>query len=85
MNMIYIYTRVFPKLSKIKKTMISFILIINNIKLMIYKQKNDISSICIREIAYFFREDVKFMEIIRDRLLMKFWWNLEIFRIYIKP
>ena len=52
---------------------------------MIYKQKNDISSICIREIAYFFREDVKFMEIIRDRLLMKFWWNLEIFRIYIKP
>ena len=49
------------------------------------KPKNDINSICIREIAYFFREDVKFMEIIRDRLLMKFWWNLEIFRIYIKP
>ena len=65
--------------------MISFILIINKIKLMIYKPKNDINSICIREIAYFFREDVKFMEIIRDRLLMKFWWNLEIFRIYIKP
>lgn len=71
--MIYIIIQVSHKLLKIQKIMISFILLINQIKLMICKPKNDINSICILEIACFFQEDVKFMETIRDRLLMKFY------------
>jgi hypothetical protein len=63
--------------------MISFISITNKIQLMIYKQKKDISSIYIREIACYFREGVRFMEIIPDRLLIKFWKKLGIFKIYI--
>ena len=63
--------------------MISFILIISKIQVMIYKPKKDISSIYIREIACYFQEGVRFMEIIRDRRLIKFWKNLGIFKIYI--
>ena len=63
--------------------MISFILIISKIQLMIYRPKKDISLIYIREIVCCFQEGVRFMEIIRDRLLIKFWKNLGIFKIYI--
>jgi len=63
--------------------MICFISMTSKINLMIYKQKKDISLICIRETAFYFQEGVRFTEIIRDRRLIRFWKNLGISKIYI--